>query len=235
MKPTEARLRWPPDAMPIHLHRDMSNLAKRLLSLGALVEEATNHAIEALLHRRTDLAEAVLNGDDRIDAREVDVEVDCLKMLALHQPVAADLRYIVAVLKVNNDLERMGDLAVNVAERAQYLATHEPLGVTLDFRTMGELVRRMVRDCLDALVRREVDVARRVIQDDDKVDAINRQMFVDMQELMEKQPGAIKRAVHLLSASRHLERIADLATNIAEDVIFLVEGEVVRHKPERFV
>lgn len=220
--------------MPIHLHRDLDRLAKEVLSVGSLVEEATNHAIEALIHRRPDLAESVIEGDDRIDAREVDVEVECLKMLALHQPVAADLRYIVAVLKVNNDLERMGDLAVNVAERALYLATKEPLAVDLDFPTMGEMVKRMVRDCLDALVRRDVDVAQRVIQDDDKVDTINREMYAVLQGVMQADSHAVKRAVHLLSASRHLERLADLATNIAEDVIFMVDGEVVRHKPELY-
>jgi phosphate transport system protein len=220
--------------MPIHLHRDLERLAREILAVGALVEEATNHAIEALIHRRKELAERVLSGDDRIDRREVEVEVDCLKILALHQPVAADLRYIVSVLKVNNDLERMGDLAVNVAERALYLATHDPLPVDLDFETMGELVRRMVRDCLDALVRRDTDVARRVIADDDAVDAINRNMYSRLEELMEQEPSTIKRAVHTLSASRHLERISDLATNIAEDVIFMVDGEVVRHHPEKY-
>lgn len=220
--------------MPIHLHRDLERLAKEVLSVGALVEEATNHAIEALIHRRAELAERVLQGDDAIDRREVEVETDCLKILALHQPVAADLRYIVSVLKVNNDLERMGDLAVNVAERALYLATHPPLTVDLDFETMGELVRRMVRDCLDALVRRDTAGARRCILDDSKVDAINRAMYGTLEHLMARDPATIQRAVHTLSASRHLERIADLATNIAEDVIFMVDGEIVRHLPETY-
>ena len=220
--------------MPIHLQRDLEQLAKHILSLGALVEEATSHAIEAVAHRRPELAEQVLTGDDRIDDREVQIEIECLKMLALHQPVAADLRYIVAVLKVNNDLERMGDIAVNVAERALWMAGHEPLSVTLDFVTMGELVRRMVRDCLDALVRRDVDVARRVIQDDDKVDFMHKEMFEILEREMMRAPESVPAAVHGLSTSRHLERLADLATNIAEDVIFLVDGEVVRHQPERF-
>jgi len=234
MKFTDQVVRWPPDPMPIHLHRDLDHVAKQLLAVGALVEEATNHAIEALVHRRPELAERVMQGDDLIDRREVDVEVECLKILALHQPVAADLRYIVAVLKVNNDLERMGDLAVNVAERVLYLASHEPIGVSLDFERMGEIVRRMVRDCLDALVRRDVDVARRVMADDDKVDAINRGMFGILEDAMQKNPGVVQRAVHLLSASRHLERIADLATNICEDVVFMVDGTVVRHRHEDY-
>lgn len=228
------RLRWPPDTMPIHLHRDLDLLAKEVLSVGSLVEEAANHAIEALIHRRAELAESVLAGDDRIDRREVEVELDCLKMLALHQPVAADLRYIVAVLKVNNDLERMGDLAVNVAERAVYLANHDPLPVDLDFQTMGELVKRMVRDCLDALVRRDVTVAHQVMQDDDRVDELNREMYSVLQGAMQADSTFVKRAMHMLSASRHLERIADLATNIAEDVVFMVNGEVIRHQPEHY-
>jgi phosphate transport system protein len=234
MKFTDTNVRWPPDPMPIHLHRDLEHIAKQLLSLGALVEEATNNAIEALVHRRPELAEVVMQGDDQIDRREVDVEVDCLKLLALHQPVAADLRYVVAVLKVNNDLERMGDLAVNIAERVLYLATHDPIGVSLDFESMGTIVRRMVRDCLDALVRRDVDVARRVMADDDKVDAINRGMFGILEDAMQKDPKVVKRAVHLLSASRHLERIADLATNICEDIVFMVDGTVVRHRTENY-
>ena len=220
--------------MPIHLQRDLEHLSRETLAVGALVEEGVNHAIEALMHRRPELAEHVMKGDDGIDRREVVVEEDCLKILALHHPVAADLRYIVAVLKVNNDLERMGDLAVNVAERAIYLATHDPLPVDLDFNAMGDLVRGMVRNCLDSVVRRDTALARQVIADDDKVDAINREMFEVLEELMQSDPSTVKRAIHMLSASRHLERIADLATNIAEDVIFLVDGEVIRHRLEEY-
>jgi phosphate transport system protein len=217
-----------------HLNRDLDVLKREILAIGVLVEESITKSIFCLDSRRMELADEVIDGDRAIDLKEVQVEDECLKILALHQPVAADLRYVVTVLKVNNDLERMGDLAVNVAERARYLATHEPLPLDLDFATMGELVRRMVRDCLDALVRRDVDVARRVIADDDKVDEINRDMFGALQRAMQADPKAVKRAVHLLSASRHLERIADLATNIAEDVIFLVDGNVVRHQPESY-
>ena len=218
--------------MSAHLRRDLDRLAKRILSLGALVEDATNDAIESIVHRRPELAERVLEGDDRIDDREVDIEVECLKMLALHQPVAADLRYIVAVLKVNNDLERMGDIACNVAKRSIWLAEHEPVPVTLDFATMGDLTRRMVRDCLDALIRQDCEVARQVIRDDDKVDDLNRQMYEILSRQFRLTPEFGDAVLHCLSTSRHLERIADLATNIAEDVIFLVEGAVVRHHPE---
>ncbi|MCK6473920.1 MAG: phosphate signaling complex protein PhoU [Planctomycetes bacterium] len=220
--------------MAKHLQRGLENLKKELLILGAMVEEATNRAITALIERRADLAQAVLERDDQIDEKEVAVEEDCLKILALNQPVAADLRFIITVLKVNNDLERMGDLAVNIAERAAYLATHEPISVPLDFTRMGDNVRVMVRESLDALVNRDAVLARKILDDDDAVDDANRQMYDVLQKLMHQEPAAIERAIHLLSASRHLERIADLATNIAEDVVFLVEGEVIRHRTEDY-
>jgi phosphate transport system protein len=187
-------------------------------------------AIAAVMDRRLELAQEVLEGDDAIDQREVRVEEECLKTLALHQPVAADLRLVVALLKVDNDLERVGDLAVNIAERAAYLAVHPPLRADLDFRAMGERVRTMVRQSLDALVRRDTDLARRVWRYDEAVDAMNRRIFDVLEALMEKDPSTVRRAVHAISASRHLERMADAATNIAEDVIFMVDGEVVRHR-----
>src|SRR3990170_6845539 len=138
--------------MAKHLQRDLEHLKKEILTMGSMVEEATNRAILALVDRRPELAEAVINGDDRIDYKENEIEEYCLKTLALHQPVAADLRFIIVVLKVNNDLERMGDLAVNIAERAAYLSTHEQLNVSLDFLRMVEGVRTMVRKSLDALI-----------------------------------------------------------------------------------
>lgn len=220
--------------MAKHLRRDLESLEKEILQVGALVEDAIRKATIALIDRRADLAEEVLHGDTAIDQKEVEVEEECLKILALHQPVAADLRFLIAALKVNNDLERMGDLAVNVAERAAYLATHEPIGVPLDFKRMVGLVRDMVSQSLDALVRHDARLARSVCEQDDAVDAINKQMYVDLQELMLRDPATIKRAVHTLSASRHLERIADLATNIAEDVVFMVDGEVIRHRVEDY-
>ena len=197
-----------------------------------MVEDATNKAILALVDRRLDLARQVMREDDRINTREVLIEEECLKMLALHQPVAADLRFIVAVLKVNNDLERMGDLAVNIAERAAYLATREPLQVSLDFPKMAEGVREMVRESLDALTNMNPRLARHVLTMDDEIDEANRGMFDILQDLMHRDPSTIERAVHLLSASRHLERIADLATNIAQDVVYIAEGRMIRHLTE---
>jgi len=212
-----------------HLQRDLERLEKEILTVGATVEEAINKAITALINRRGELAQEVIDGDTAIDRKEVEVEEQCLKVLALHQPVAVDLRYIIAVLKVNNDLERMGDLGANIAERAAYLAEHDAIDVPLEFRRMADLVRTMVRESLDALVNHDLKLARRVLECDDEVDAVNRRMFDTLQRLMRDDPSTIERAVQTLSASRNLERIADHATNIAEDVIFMIEGDVIRH------
>ncbi len=218
--------------MSIHLQKDLEHLNKELLILSSMVEDATNKAILSLVDRRLELARQVMREDDRINTREVLIEEECLKMLALHQPVAADLRFIVAVLKVNNDLERMGDLAVNIAERAAYLATREPLQVSLDFPKMAEGVREMVRESLDSLTNMNPRLARHVLTMDDEIDEANRGMFDILQDLMHRDPSTIERAVHMLSASRYLERIADLATNIAQDVVYIAEGRMIRHLTE---
>lgn len=215
--------------MTKHLQRDLEGLKKHLLTMGGMVEQATDLAISAVVDRRRDLAEQVLRGDDDIDRKELEVEDECLKMLALHQPVATDLRFLITVLKVNNDLERMGDLAKNIAERAVTLCDQPPLAAAQDFRRMAERVRHMVHECIDALVERDVELARRVCLEDREVDEENRRRFAELQEAMKADPGAVERAVSLLSVSRHLERIADHATNVAEDVVFLVDGEVIRH------
>ena len=220
--------------MTLHLQRDLEAVKSQLLDMGSLVEKVSNQAITALQERNTDLSAGVHELDLTIDQQEVMIEEECLKILALHQPVATDLRFVVCVMKVNNDLERMGDLAINIAERASYLSSHEPLGVPLDFHRMAELAREMVKESLSALLNLDTDLARKVLAKDDEVDEINRQMFEILEEIMLKDPTTIRRAIHLLSASRHLERIADLATNIAEDVVFLVEGEVIRHLPEDY-
>ncbi len=219
-------------SMSKHLQHDLDRLKKEILAMGALVEEAINRAIASLANRDAALARQVLEGDDAIDRKEVEVEDMCLKMLALHQPVAGDLRYIIAVLKVNNDLERMGDLAQNIAERALYLATHEPIEVDLDFSRMVELVRRMVGQSLDALVNQDPVLARRVCMQDDEVDRLQRNMFEVLQALMTKDPRTVERAVQMLSVSRHLERIADSTTNVAEDIVFMVEGDIIRHRAD---
>jgi phosphate transport system protein len=216
--------------MSLHLTRALEQLDKEILNIGAIVEEAINKAILALVSRRPDLAQEVVQGDDLIDHKEVECEDFCLQILALHQPVAADLRFIIAVMKVNNDLERMGDLAVNIAERAIFLSKHEPLNADLDFTAMVTMVKSMVRRSLDALINLDVNQARLVIADDDVVDKHNREMKDILLDVMRKRPVEMERALITLYASRHLERIADLAVNICEDIVFTVEGEVIRHQ-----
>lgn len=216
--------------MAKHLQRDLGDLKKELLASGSLVEEALNHAIEALVNRSINLAEVVIEGDYQINQKENQIEEECLKILALHQPVAADLRFIISVLKVNNDLERIGDLAVNIAERAIYLSSHDPLKAALNFPRMADGARKMVRKSLDALIGMDAKLARVVLTMDDEIDDLNREMYTTLQDLMRQSPEFIDRAVHTLSVSRYLERIADLATNIAEDVVFMVEGELIRHQ-----
>lgn len=217
--------------MALHLFRDLERLKRDILTLGASVEEAVSKAITSLTDRKPSLAEEVMAGDEAIDVAEVELEEECLKVLALHQPFAADLRLVVTILKVNNDLERVGDLASNVAERALFLASQDSIPAHVDFPTMGEFVRKMLRESLDSLVRQDSDLAEQVRRFDDEVDQLHRGAYQTLQDLMLKDPSTSVRAIHLLSASRHLERIADLATNIAEDVIFMVRGEVVRHRP----
>ncbi len=216
--------------MAKHLQRDLDYLKKALLEVGSKVEEAANKAIMALVERRQDLAAEVIDHDNEIDRDEVLIEEECLKVLALHQPVASDLRFVVGVMKVNNDLERMGDQAVNIAERAAFLAQQPPLGVPLDFNRMIEVVQKMVRTALDAHVNLDTQLARTVGGMDDEVDEIHRSMFETLQERMRVDSELVDRAVAYLSASRDLERIADLATNVAEDVVFMVDGDVIRHR-----
>jgi phosphate transport system protein len=208
----------------------LGHLKKELLISGSLVEEAVNNSIEALVNRRLKLAEEVIDGDYQINQKENEIEEECLKVLALHQPVATDLRFIISVLKVNNDLERIGDLAVNIAERALYLSTHEPLEAVLNFPRMADGARAMVRKSLDALIGMDTELARNVLTMDDEIDDLNREMYGTLQNVMRQDPESVDRAVHTLSVSRYLERIADLSTNIAEDVVFMVDGELIRHQ-----
>ena len=215
--------------MSKHLLQDLDFLQKEIINIASMPKQATSKALLALLNRRVKLAKEVIDEDEIIDRKEVQIEEECLKVLALHQPVATDLRFIIAVIKVNNDLERIGDLAVNIAERATYLARHDPLQISLDFPEMADAVSKMLHRSLDALAKADIVLAREVLAMDDAVDAANRTAFVRLQELMYKNPETIKRAVHLMSVSRHLERIGDLATNIAEEVVYMVEGEIIRH------
>jgi len=217
--------------MSNHLQRDLVSLKKQILQLGNMVEISINKAIASLIERDQMLAEEVFIDELKIDDKEVFIENECLKILALHQPVAVDLRFLVVVLKVNNDLERMGDFAVNVAKRSIELEKQEPISCPEGFTTViPSTIRTMVHNSLTALVEMDADMAREVINMDHLVDDVNRQMYVDLQDLMKRDSSTVERAVALLSCSRYLERIADLTTNIAEEVIFMVNGEVVRHQ-----
>ncbi|MDO8494696.1 MAG: phosphate signaling complex protein PhoU [Deltaproteobacteria bacterium] len=215
--------------MSKHLEKDLERLKKEILAMGSLVEEVLTTSLKAFFERNAALAKSIVDKDDLIDQKENEIEEECLKLLALHQPVAGDLRYIITALKVNNDLERMSDYCVNVAERAIQLAGTKPLPLPENYLKGIEITQTMVRRSLDALVRLDVDLAREVREEDDKVDAIHKEMFQIFQEKMKKDPAIIDQAMATLSVFRYMERVADLATNIAEDVVFMVEGEIVRH------
>ena len=220
--------------MTVHMKREIDRLKQMLMSLCEVVEESLRQAVEAIKTRDEALAKMVIARDVEIDQMEVDVEEECLKILALYQPVAIDLRFIITALKINNDLERIGDLAVNLAERGTFLAGQHREDVTLDFDAMTEKTKSMVHRSLEALVNMDSKLAYDVCAADDEVDQINHQMFLIVQDEIRAHPEQSESLIHLLSASRHLERVADHATNIAEDVIYMIEGHIVRHKAENF-
>jgi phosphate transport system protein len=217
--------------MAKHLQRDLENLQRDLLGLAASVEEAIHKAVRALQGRESSPAEQVIAGDALIDQEENHIEEECLKILALHQPVAVDLRRIAAVLKINTDLERMADLAEDIAERALVLAKMPALPVPAKLQRMTDLTISMVREALDAFVELDSGQARRVCRLDDEVDRYNNDIINELIALMKQSPANVEAALSLFSAVRHLERIADHATNIAEDVVYLVQGIIIRHHP----
>ena len=215
--------------MPRHLQIETDHLKQRVLHIGGAVEEAFRLAVRAVTERDAALAQSVLDAHGVVDRLEVELEEECLKVLALYQPVASDLRFIVAVLTINNDLERIGDLAENVAARALAIADAAGLEIPYDFSGMADSARQMLHGSLDALCDLDAAAARRVCADDDRVDTINRDMYSRIKDAIQVRPDRIDVLLHLLSASRYVERIADHATNIAEDVIYMLEGGIVRH------
>jgi len=220
--------------MSKHLERDLELLQASILSMSSMVEEMIDQAIQALIHREAALADQVIARDREVDMSEVRIEEECLKILALHQPVAVDLRRTVMVMKINNDLERIADLAVNIAERVKSLSMLEPFPLPESLENMASWAVLMVRDALDSFVNLDPEAARDVCLRDARVDASNRQIIEGLCEVMKADPVAVESALHCFSASRHIERIADHATNIAEDVIYLVEGEIARHREKEF-
>jgi phosphate transport system protein len=220
--------------MPKHFHDELTELTKQVLHMGGLVESAVDRSLAALLDRDAAGARLVVDGDNRIDEMELDVEERCLDLLALHQPVAKDLRFITGILKINSDLERMADLAANIAERAEVLAQVPPLPFRPDVSRMAAVVKQMVREGLDALVNRDVNTALHVWTRDDEADRFFREIIGESIQFMRENQSRIGDTLHLIGAIRNLERIADHATNIAEDVIFMAEGRIVRHHVMEF-
>jgi phosphate transport system protein len=220
--------------MSRHLRHAIEELKTRIINMAGIIEDRVFLATLSVIGRDNFKAQAVINGDREIDQMEVDFEEECLKLLALHQPVSIDLRFIVAALKINNDLERIGDLAVNIAERGAFLVTQEKIDIPFELENMVHLAEEMLTGAIDSLVSLDVTRARQIRAMDDRMDAMNREMYGKVKEMILAQPQHINALLHAMSVGRHLERIADLATNIAEDVIYLVNAEIVRHTPETF-
>ncbi|KJS31418.1 MAG: PhoU family transcriptional regulator [Desulfatitalea sp. BRH_c12] len=215
--------------MSKHLRRELDKVKKKMLSLGALAEERARMAVQAVVSRDVATAQRIIDSDWEIDAAEVEIEEDCLKILALYQPVAVDLRFLIATIKINNDLERIGDESVNIAERLMIMAKRPPMQFVFDYSPMAEKVKIMLKMSLDALVNLDVDLAFKVITMDDGVDAIQTQAYDRIKEAIKEHPDRVGYLINLMLVSRHLERVADHSTNIAEEVVYLIEGEIVRH------
>jgi phosphate transport system protein len=215
--------------METYFQKELEELKESLLKMATLVQETIRDAIQALVERDSELAQKTFKGEDRINHLEIEIEDMCLKLLALRQPMATDLRFITSAMKIITDLERMGDQAVNIAERVISLNLEPQLKPYIDIPRMAEITQSMVKDVLDAFVNRDPKLARSVCERDDLVDGLNDQVFRELLTYMISDPRTITRAVHLMIVCRCLERIADHATNIAEDVIFMVDALVIKH------
>ena len=212
-----------------HFQDELEQLKARLLEMGGLAEEEVRVSVKALVDRDPGLIQQVMAGDAPINSLHIEVDNRCFTLLALHQPMAADLRTIVAAVKINTDLERVGDLAVNIAEAALRYAQHPAVKRLIDIPQMARIAQSMLRDALDAFVKRDIVLAQKVLNEDDKLDALKDQIFRELITYMLQDPSTIEPALDLILVSRHLERIGDHATNIAEDVIFIVSARDVRH------
>ncbi len=219
----------PVERVVSHFQEELGQLKARLLEMGGLAEEEVRQATKGLVDRDRALIDRVLSGDDPLNALHIEIDRRSFTLLALHQPMAADLRAIVAAVKINTDLERVGDLAVNIAEAAVRYATHPPVKKLIDIPRMASIAQSMLRDALDAFVRSDMALAQRVLDEDDKLDDLKTQIFRELLTYMLQDPSTIEPALDLVLVSRHLERIGDHATNIAEDVIFIVSARDVRH------
>jgi len=212
-----------------HFREELDALQGRLLEMGGLAEERVRAAIQGLVTRDPALFEKVLLGDEPINQLHIEVDNRCFRLLALHQPMATDLRAIVAAVKINTDLERVGDLAVNIAEAGTRYISHPPVKKLIDIPQMGDIAQAMLRDALDAYVKQDSELATKVLNEDDRLDSLKAQVFRDLLTHMLQNQGTVEPSLDLILVSRHLERIGDHATNIAEDVIFMVSALDVRH------
>ncbi len=214
-----------------HFREELEALQGRLLEMGGLAEERVRAAVQGLVTRDPALFEKVLLGDEPVNQLHIEVDRRCFRLLALHQPMATDLRAIVAAVKINTDLERVGDLAVNIAEAGTRYIVHPPVKKLIDIPQMGDIAQAMLRDALDAFVKRDTRLAHQVLNEDDRLDSLKTQVFRDLLTYMLKDQSTVEPSLDLILVSRHLERIGDHATNIAEDVIFMVSALDVRHHP----
>jgi len=216
--------------MSIHLIRDLDHLHRMILTMCASVEKLVHSAVDALHKPNYERARQIMSTDDEVDRMDVEIEEECLKLLALHQPVAIDLRRITTVLKIGGELERVADLGVSIAERACGIVSSGEITVPDNMKDMSRQALDMLHRSIDAYVHLDVRTAREVCAQDEAIDDLNRQIIEELTRLMQSQPSMVETALHLFSASRQIERIADHATNIAEDVVYLVQGEIIRHR-----
>ena len=214
-----------------HFREELEALQGRLLEMGGLAEERVRGALHGLVSRDPAVINKVLSGDEPINQLHIEVDNRCFRLLALHQPMATDLRAVVAAVKINTDLERVGDLAVNIAEASKRYIGHAPVKQLIDIPLMGDIAQAMLRDALDSFVKRDTDLAHRVLNEDDRLDSLKTQVFRDLLTHMLRDQATVEPSLDLILVSRHLERIGDHATNIAEDVIFMVSAQDVRHHP----
>ena len=212
-----------------HFQEELDRLKARLLEMGGMAEDRVRSAVKALVERDISLVDAVIDGDGPINQLHIEIDSRCVKLLALHQPMAVDLRAILSAVKINTDLERVGDLAINIAEAARRYLGHPPVKELIDIPRMAEIAQGMLRDALDCFVRRDTTLAQQVLDADDALDALKTQVFRELLTYMLQDPHTIEASLDLILVSRHLERIGDHATNIAEDVIFMVSARDVRH------
>jgi phosphate transport system protein len=215
-----------------HFDQDLQQLKEKLLTMGSLAESMIHSAIKALVDRKVELTADVYRHESEVNGLQIEVDDRCMKMIALHQPAARDLRFIAAAMKINSDLERIADQAVNISQTTEFLLQEPQLKPLIDVPRMAEIAKKMLKDALDAFVDRDENLARSVLVRDDQVDELKHQMFRELLTYMISDPSTIKRGIDLILISRNLERIADHATNIAEDVIFVACGKDIRHGAE---